>query len=246
MILKRWLVGLPLKTKEAAHERLSKRLALAVFSSDALSSVAYATEEILLVLTLAGTAMVGYSIPLSLSIIGLLILSWIANRYQLWIDSPPDSNFTSEMLRNLGPWFVTTFIIWYLLNFIPNTRVRFKSAVIGAVVGTALWMFANWNFAQFLDTAFISGPQSVMYARFAVLPLLLLWLFVGWSILLFSSQLAYAHQNMDKLIWDRTHPYLSPMFYESLALKVMLRITSQYFHHGRSSSEEIISAYPRM
>ena len=63
MILKRWLVGLPLKTKEAAHERLSKRLALAVFSSDALSSVAYATEEILLVLTLAGAAMVGYSIP---------------------------------------------------------------------------------------------------------------------------------------------------------------------------------------
>ena len=56
--LKRWLFGPPLKTKEAAHERLSKRLALAVFSSDSLSSVAYATEEILLVLTLAGTAMV--------------------------------------------------------------------------------------------------------------------------------------------------------------------------------------------
>jgi len=48
---------------------------------------------------------------------------------------------------------------------------------------------------------------------------------------------------MDKLIWDRTHPYLSPMFYESLALKVMLRITSQYFHHGRSSSEEELSDY---
>ena len=49
MVLKRWLVGGPLKTAQAAHERLSKRLALAVFSSDALSSVAYATEEILLI-----------------------------------------------------------------------------------------------------------------------------------------------------------------------------------------------------
>mgnify|MGYP003811783485 CR=1 FL=1 len=176
-------------------------------------------------------------------IIGLLIISWIANRYQLWIDSTPDSSFLSNMLRNLGPWFVTLFIIWYLLNFIPNTRVRFKSALIGAIVGTTMWMVANWTFAQFLDTAFIQGPQSVMYASFAVLPLLLLWLFVGWSILLFSSQLAYAHQNMDKLIWDRTHPYLSPMFYESLALKVLLRITSQYFHHGRSSSEEELSDY---
>jgi len=58
MLLKRLLVGLPLKTKQAVHERLPKRLALAVFASDPLSSVAYATEEILLVLVLAGSAVV--------------------------------------------------------------------------------------------------------------------------------------------------------------------------------------------
>ena len=63
MLLKRWLVGLPLKTAEAAHERLSKTLALAIFSSNAISSVAYATEEILLVLILAGTAMVALFDP---------------------------------------------------------------------------------------------------------------------------------------------------------------------------------------
>ena len=59
MLLKRLLVGLPLKTKQAVHERLSKRLALAVFSSNAISSVAYATEEILLVLVLAGLGLYG-------------------------------------------------------------------------------------------------------------------------------------------------------------------------------------------
>jgi amino acid transporter len=74
MLLKRLLVGLPLKTAQAVHERLSKRLALAVFSSDALSSVAYATEEILLVLVLAGTAAVSASIPISLMIILLLTI----------------------------------------------------------------------------------------------------------------------------------------------------------------------------
>ena len=46
MLLKRWLVGDPLKSTQAAHERLSKTLALAIFSSNAISSVAYATEEI--------------------------------------------------------------------------------------------------------------------------------------------------------------------------------------------------------
>ncbi|MBS0172237.1 MAG: APC family permease [Nitrospira sp.] len=103
MILKRWLVGLPLKTKEAAHERLSKRLALAVFSSDALSSVAYATEEILLVLTLAGSAMVGYSIPVSLSIIGLLIILTMSYR-QIIFEYPEGGGAYIVGKSNLGEW----------------------------------------------------------------------------------------------------------------------------------------------
>ena len=103
MILKRWLVGLPLKTKEAAHERLSKRLALAVFSSDALSSVAYATEEILLVLTLAGAAMVGYSIPLSLSIIGLLTILTMSYR-QIIFEYPEGGGAYIVGKSNLGEW----------------------------------------------------------------------------------------------------------------------------------------------
>ena len=53
--LKHLLVGMPLPTAQSRHERLDKPTALAVFASDALSSVAYATEEILLVLALAGT-----------------------------------------------------------------------------------------------------------------------------------------------------------------------------------------------
>ena len=52
-LVKRWLVGPPMPLAQARHERLSKRVALAVFSSDAMSSVAYATEEILLVLAVA-------------------------------------------------------------------------------------------------------------------------------------------------------------------------------------------------
>jgi K+-sensing histidine kinase KdpD len=51
--LRRWLIGHPLATAQASHERLSKKVALAVFSSDALSSTSYATEEILLVLAVA-------------------------------------------------------------------------------------------------------------------------------------------------------------------------------------------------
>ena len=70
--IKRLLVGRALRTEEAAHERLTKKTALAVFSSDALSSTAYATEEILLVLAVAAAATSGasfmYVIPVSVGI----------------------------------------------------------------------------------------------------------------------------------------------------------------------------------
>ncbi|HYB44490.1 MAG TPA: APC family permease [Candidatus Methylomirabilis sp.] len=72
--LKKVFVGAPLATAQARHERLSRASALAVFSSDALSSVAYATEEILLVLVLAGTVGLSYSIPIGLAIAVLIVV----------------------------------------------------------------------------------------------------------------------------------------------------------------------------
>ena len=65
--LKRFLVGRPLATQEADAQRLPKRIALPVFSSDAVSSTAYGTEEILTVLVpVAGVAAIGYLVPISL------------------------------------------------------------------------------------------------------------------------------------------------------------------------------------
>src|SRR5882724_1598732 len=69
--LKRMLVGRALRTEQAIHERLSKKTALAVFSSDALSSVAYSTEAILLVLLAAGSVAIAY---LPFIVIGITIL----------------------------------------------------------------------------------------------------------------------------------------------------------------------------
>ncbi|MBI4391703.1 MAG: amino acid permease, partial [candidate division NC10 bacterium] len=71
--LKRLLLGDPLATAQARHERLGKVTGLAVFASDNLSSVAYATEEILLVLALAGPAAFASTLPIGTAI-GLLLV----------------------------------------------------------------------------------------------------------------------------------------------------------------------------
>jgi hypothetical protein len=98
MVLKRWLVGYPIKTAQAEHERLSKRLALAIFSSNSISSVAYATEEILLVLILAGTAALAWSIPVSLAILFLVIVLTISYR-QIIYEYPEGGAPTSSPAR---------------------------------------------------------------------------------------------------------------------------------------------------
>src|SRR5438067_2201047 len=79
-----WLIGTPIASSRAMHERLTKVKALAVFSSDALSSVAYATEEILLVLVLAGAGAFSLSIPIGLSIALLLTIVAISYRQTIY------------------------------------------------------------------------------------------------------------------------------------------------------------------
>jgi amino acid transporter len=85
--LKRVLIGPPLATTQLAHERLSKVKALAVFSSDNLSSSAYATEEILLILILAGTGAFNLSIPIALCIAALVAI--VATSYRQTIRAYP-------------------------------------------------------------------------------------------------------------------------------------------------------------
>ena len=85
--LKRLFVGTPLPTAQSRHERLEKATALAVFASDALSSVAYATEEILLVLILAGTVALSYSIPIGIAIAVLIAI--VVSSYRQTIRAYP-------------------------------------------------------------------------------------------------------------------------------------------------------------
>ncbi|MCI0548010.1 MAG: APC family permease [Candidatus Rokubacteria bacterium] len=99
--LKKVFVGRPLATAQARHERLSKGTALAVFSSDALSSVAYATEEILLVLVLAGTAFLVYSIPIAIAICILIVI--VISSYRQTIAAYPQGGGAYIVTKdNLG------------------------------------------------------------------------------------------------------------------------------------------------
>jgi amino acid transporter len=103
--LKRFIIGRALRTEQASHERLSKKTALAVFSSDALSSTAYATEEILLVLAVAAAygqaGAFRYVVPISIGI-GLLLVI-VATSYRQTIHAYPSGGGAYIVAKeNLG------------------------------------------------------------------------------------------------------------------------------------------------
>src|SRR5258707_1760626 len=86
MNLRTFLFGSPLRTAAIEHERLSKITALPVFASDALSSVAYATEEILIVLVVAGSAFLHLSLPIALVICAVLAIVTFSYRQTIHTD----------------------------------------------------------------------------------------------------------------------------------------------------------------
>lgn len=128
MLLKRWLVGDPLKTAQAAHERLSKTLALAVFSSNAISSVAYATEEILLVLILAGTAAVAWSIPVSLAILFLVAVLTVSYR-QIIHECPEGGGAYIVARSNLGDPPALTAAAALMIDYVLTVAVSVAAGV---------------------------------------------------------------------------------------------------------------------
>ena len=96
-----WFIGRPLSTADASHQTIGKVVGLAVFASDALSSTAYATQEILVILAAAGTMAFGIVFPISIAIVVLLGIVTIS--YEQTIHAYPDGGGAYIVARdNLG------------------------------------------------------------------------------------------------------------------------------------------------
>ncbi|MFB0536796.1 MAG: APC family permease [Anaerolineae bacterium] len=126
--VRRVLFGSPLPTAEEVHQRLTKVKALAVFSSDALSSVAYATEEILLVLVVAGSAALGLSLPIALVIAALLTI--VATSYYQTIHGYPSGGGAYIVAYdNLGVWPGLTAAAALLIDYVLTVAVSITAGI---------------------------------------------------------------------------------------------------------------------
>ena len=127
--LRHILVGDPLPTTAQHRERLTKLKALAVLSSDALSSVAYATEEILLVLVLAGTAALSLSLPIAAVIASLLGIVGISY-YQTIHAYPSGGGAYIVAHDNLGIWPGLVAAAALLIDYVLTVAVSITAGVV--------------------------------------------------------------------------------------------------------------------
>ncbi len=139
VLVKRLLLGAPMPLAQARHERLNKAVALAVFASDPLSSVAYATEEILLVLTLGGAAALSYSLPVALGIAALLAIVVVS--YRQTVAAYPQGGGAYLVAKdNLGQYPALIAAAALLVDYVLTVSVSVVAG-IAALTSAISWLY---------------------------------------------------------------------------------------------------------
>ncbi|MCR9090389.1 YihY/virulence factor BrkB family protein [Algiphilus sp.] len=121
------------------------------------------------------------------------------------------------LLARLTPYLIIIGVFTFLYSFIPNTRVPLHAAFGGGLFAGVLWQTASMGFASFVAS---SGNYNAVYSSFAILIFLLIWLYVGWLILLLGCQLSFylGHpENVQRHGRDRSAP---PRLVERIGLAI--------------------------
>lgn len=101
-----------------------------------------------------------------------------------------------KILLQLAPVVIMALAFVAVFMFLPNTKVRLKSALIGALVSAMLAILVQ-SFLISFGKAIFSSEKYAVYGSFAAIPVFLFWLHLNWTILLFGAELAFAVQNRD-------------------------------------------------
>ncbi len=149
------------------------------------------------------------------------------------------NNSVVQRLAEIGPLggviHLATILLPYLLiiaaftfiySFIPNTKVHLKAALAGGVVSGVLWETLGWGFASFVVT---SANYTAIYSAFASLMFFLIWLYLGWLVLLTGASIAFYVQHPDYALTPRGQLHLSLDQTEKIALAIMHKITKDFY-----------------
>ena len=185
--------------------------------------------EYLLILLL-GPVAIAIALGALASLQNEAIVQWAANNALLG----PIFSATNK----LTPFLVVTAVFTALYKYMPNTEVRFRSALVGGLTGGFLWVTLGMVFAAFVAN---SARTQAIYASFAIAIFTLFWLYLNWLILLIGSQLAFYFQNPAYMRIGRREPRLSNAMRERLALNIMMIVGAAFRDSNKSVNQRALS-----
>ncbi len=130
-----------------------------------------------------------------------------------------------ELMRKSVPYLLIIIAFTFVYVLIPNTKVKVKSALIGAFIAGILWGTTGWLFASFLLT---STKYIAIYSAFATLIFFLIWLYLNWIILLIGASIAFYHQNPEYISPEKVSLKISNSARELLTVQIMRVVSQRY------------------
>ncbi len=131
------------------------------------------------------------------------------------------------------PFMVMWLVFAGLYLFMPNVKVSPRAALIGGVFGGTLWQLSQWGY---LNSQVGVARYNAIYGTMAALPILMVWIYLSWMIVLLGVEMTYATQNLQAIRQDIRGARVNFASREFIALTVLLFI-GRRFYHGQSALE---------
>ncbi len=112
-----------------------------------------------------------------------------------------------------------------LYLFLPNTKVRFSSALLGGFIAAVLAVIAK---NIYIDFNFGAVRYNAVYGSLALLPLLFVWIYLMWSIVLLGNQISYSHQTLGRYRLEVGHPVLDVADREAIGVAVAVHLAGAF------------------
>lgn len=150
-------------------------------------------------------------------------ISWLANK-----------------LKHLAPFILVSIAFSFVYGFIPNTKVRMKSALIAGFTAGAIWTVVGMLFTKFVAS---STQTAIIYAGFAIVIVTLIWIYTSWLVLLVGAQLSFYVQHPTSLRVGYRDVHMTPALQERIGLTVMYLIAYNFRHDTRQWTLSRLSRY---
>jgi membrane protein len=128
------------------------------------------------------------------------------------------------------PYLIVWISLASLYVFMPNTKVRLESALVGSILAGTIWQVAQWGFIHFQIGV---AKYNAIYGTLAVLPVFMAWIYTSWIIVLFGVEVVAAHQSRKTFLHDFEPGELSYATREATALVILLTVAGAFFREER-------------